>query len=471
MFFNALLEISYLLAAVLFIVGLKLQSSPDSARKGNRLSAFGMGFAMLMTIISLSISNHPSVVNYVVLVVALIAGAIYGRHLAVTVKMTGMPEMVALLNGFGGACSFLLSLIEFVIISHDIQNGGFTPSTFTLVNLALGIIVGAITLTGSVWAWGKLSGNIKDWSIPKQQLFNFIIMLGIVASSVWMIYDPANGAIALAVLSVLSLIYGIMFVLPIGGADMPVVIALLNSFSGVAGIFAGFLLGNQVMIISGILVGSSGVILSMMMCRAMNRSLLNVLVGNFGGSNVASTAATGELVHKEVRLSDAAIMMYYAQKVIIVPGYGMAVAQAQHAVHDIDKLLSTNGVDVKYAIHPVAGRMPGHMNVLLAEADVSYDKLLEMDEANPEMKNTDVVLVIGANDVVNPAANDDPGSPIFGMPIINVHEAKNVIVMKRSMKPGYAGIENPLFFKPCTSMLFGDAKATVEKLAQEIKSL
>lgn len=468
---TAILELSYLLAAIFFIVGLKFQSSPDTAKKGNMIAASGMLMAMLVTIVVLTIREDPSSINFLFLGTALVAGSFVGRYLATTVKMTGMPEMVALLNGFGGSCSFLLANIEFADIQNRIAVGLPIPEIFTLVSLSLGTIIGGITITGSVWAWGKLNGKVKDWSIPNQQVFNLVVMAGIIASAIWLISNPAHGLTPMILLAVLALVYGILFVMPIGGADMPVVIALLNSFSGVAGIFAGFLLDNQVMVISGILVGSSGTILSILMCRAMNRSLLNVLIGNFGGSSGASAAASGELVHKEVSLTDAAIMLYYADRVMVVPGYGMAVAQAQHAVHEIEKLLDANGVDVKYAIHPVAGRMPGHMNVLLAEADVSYDKLLEMDDANPEMKNTDVVLVIGANDVVNPAANEEPGSPIYGMPIINVHEAKNVIVLKRSMNPGYAGIENPLFFKPCTSMLFGDAKASIEKLAQEIKTL
>jgi H+-translocating NAD(P) transhydrogenase subunit beta len=468
---TAILELSYLLAAILFIVGLKFQSSPDTAKKGNLLAATGMLTAMFVTIVVLSVSAHPPAINFLFLGIALLAGGLTGRHLASTVKMTGMPEMVALLNGFGGACSFLLANIEFADIQSRLEAGGDIPQLFILISLSLGTIIGGITITGSIWAWGKLNGKVKDWSIPRQQILNMVVMAGIIASAVWLISNPAHGLTPMILLATLALVYGILFVMPIGGADMPVVIALLNSFSGVAGIFAGFLLDNQVMIISGILVGSSGTILSVLMCRAMNRSLLNVLVGNFGGGGSGVQAATGEFVHKEVGLTDAAIMLYYAEKVMIVPGYGMAVAQAQHAVHEIEKLLAANGVDVKYAIHPVAGRMPGHMNVLLAEADVSYDKLLEMDDANPEMNNTDVVLVIGANDVVNPAANEEPSSPIYGMPIINAHEAKNVIVLKRSMNPGYAGIENPLFFKPCTSMLFGDAKASIEKLAQEIKTL
>lgn len=461
-----ILEICYLIASISFIIGLKMQSSPDTARKGNFIGAFGMGLATVATIIVIGFLENSSLINFIVVFAGISAGAAYGLYESKNVKMTGMPEMVAIFNGYGGLASLLISITEY---HNSLQEGG-VPTIGFLISLCLGILIGGVTFTGSLVAWGKLSGKMKDFTLPFQQGINVLVMIAILVLGVLVVIQGGSTWPVIIALASLSLIYGLFFAMPIGGADMPVAIALLNSFSGIAGIFAGFLINNNVMIIAGILVGSSGVILSIMMCTAMNRSLLNVLIGNFGKSG-AGGAAAGEQVHKEVSAVDAAIMCNYASKVIIVPGYGMAVAQAQHAVHGVDKLLEENGVDVKYAIHPVAGRMPGHMNVLLAEADVPYPKLLELEEANTEFKTADVVLIIGANDVVNPAANDDPSSPIYGMPILNAHEAKNVIVFKRSMKPGYAGIENPLFFRPNSSMLFGDAKEMIEKLGQEIKKL
>jgi NAD(P) transhydrogenase subunit beta len=308
---------------------------------------------------------------------------------------------------------------------------------------------------------------------PFMTYLNLFLLVLTIALSVYIIISPnppTDLMWAIYILTLLSLIYGVMFVMPIGGADMPVVISLLNALTGIAAAMAGFIYGNQAMILGGILVGAAGMILTMLMCKAMNRSLLNVIIGSFGGS-AAGAAGDGDKTVKEISLSDAAVLLSYSQKVYIVPGYGLAVAQAQHLCHELDTLLAAKGVEVKYAIHPVAGRMPGHMNVLLAEADVPYDKLVEMDEANNEMPNTDVVIVIGANDVVNPAAEDDPGSPIYGMPIIKVLDAKNVIVMKRSMAAGYAAIPNNLFYHPKNSMLFGDAKASLQKLVTEVKSL
>lgn len=470
--FDGLLDISYLIASVAFIFGLKMQSSPDTARKGNMLAAAGMGLATLATIIFTGLDEHAHLINYVVVFFGLATGSFIGAYLAKTVKMTGMPEMVSLLNGYGGATSLLLALDEYFHLANPHNNESLADASIMVkISLVLGLLVGGVTFTGSVVAWGKLQGKIKDMNLPGQQFINMGMLLATVVLGAILVMNTEAQWVILSVIIAISLIYGYFFVMPIGGADMPVVIALLNSFSGVAGIFAGFLVNNNAMIIGGILVGSSGVILSVMMCNAMNRSLLNVLIGNFGGSSGASGADGGDKTHKEVSVQDAAIMCNYASKVVIVPGYGMAVAQAQHAVHAVDKLLEANGVEVLYAIHPVAGRMPGHMNVLLAEADVPYDKLLELEAANEQFKTADVVLIIGANDVVNPAANEDPNSPIYGMPVLNVYEAKNVIVFKRSMKPGYAGIENPLFFRPNSSMLFGDAKDMIDKLAQEIKSL
>jgi NAD(P) transhydrogenase subunit beta len=467
-----LLDISYLIASVAFIVGLKMQSSPDTARKGNMVAAGGMALATAATILFTGLDTHTAVINYIVVFLGLATGSFIGAYLAKTVKMTGMPEMVSLLNGFGGATSLLLALSEYFHLANpDTDVSLETAGILVKGSLVLGLLVGGVTFTGSVIAWGKLQGKIKDINLPGQQFINMAMLLTAVVLGVLLVINPEAQWIILSVVIGIALIYGYFFVMPIGGADMPVVIALLNSFSGIAAIFAGFLVDNNAMIIGGILVGSSGTILSVLMCRAMNRSLLNVLIGNFGGSSGAAGENTGDKSHKEVSVQDAAIMCNYASKVMIVPGYGMAVAQAQHAVHAVDKLLEANGVEVYYAIHPVAGRMPGHMNVLLAEADVPYDKLLELEPANEMFKTADVVLIIGANDVVNPAANEEPSSPIYGMPVLNVYEAKNVIVFKRSMKPGYAGIENPLFFRPNSSMLFGDAKDMIDKLAQEIKNL
>jgi NAD(P) transhydrogenase subunit beta len=339
--------------------------------------------------------------------------------------------------------------------------------------IVVGMIIGSVSFSGSMVAWGKLSGNVKDKSFGKQQFINIGLLLVIFVIAYMVISGNGDTTLFFYLVLALSLLYGILFVLPIGGADMPVVISLLNSFTGVAAACGGFLYDNKVMLVGGILVGSAGTLLTIVMCKAMNRSLLNVLIGNFGGgaTGEAATSSSFEGSIKEVSASDAAILMRYAKKVIIVPGYGLAVAQAQHVVHDLELLLESEGVEVKYAIHPVAGRMPGHMNVLLAESNVSYDKLVEMEEINPEFNTTDVVLVVGANDVVNPAAKTDPNSPIYGMPILDVENAANVIVNKRSMKAGYAGIENELFYKPKTSMLFGDAKKALTELVNEIKAL
>ncbi|HMC98931.1 MAG TPA: NAD(P)(+) transhydrogenase (Re/Si-specific) subunit beta, partial [Ferruginibacter sp.] len=332
--------------------------------------------------------------------------------------------------------------------------------------------IGSVSFAGSMIAWGKLNGSIKDLSFKGQNILNLLILVAALAAGVYLITDHTQTHFVYIVLG-LSLLYGVFFVMPIGGADMPVVISLLNSFTGVAAACGGFLYGNKVMLTGGILVGAAGTLLTILMCKAMNRSLRNVLIGSFGGNATsAGGGGTKDQGHyKEISLSDTAMVMSYANKVMIVPGYGLAVAQAQHICHDLEKILVEKGVDVKYAIHPVAGRMPGHMNVLLAEADVSYEKLLEIDDANDEFKTCDVVLILGANDVVNPAAKTDPQSPIYGMPILDVEQAKTVIVNKRSMKPGYAGIENDLFFRPKTSMLFGDAKKVLQDLVNEIKNM
>ncbi len=465
-------------------------SNPAAARKGNLVAATGMMIAILGTIF-LYEEDGQKLGNYGWIFGGIAIGSIIGTLAAKKVKMTAMPEMVSLFNGMGGACAGLISVVEFDhIAKNNFQvnhfsfeiadiliktNLGSAPvSAGHLLIIILGLIIGSVSFAGSMIAWGKLNGKVKDFSFKGQHIFNIVLLLVILSLAVYLIgWIPANAAIVFYTIFALSLLYGVFFVFPIGGADMPVVISLLNSFTGVAAACGGFLYDNKVMLTGGILVGAAGTLLTILMCKAMNRSLLNVLIGSFGGgSSSAGAAGSKEQGHyKEINLSDTAVIMSYANKVIIVPGYGLAVAQAQHACHELEKLLNEKGVQVKYAIHPVAGRMPGHMNVLLAEADVSYDRLEEMEQANEEFPTTDVVLVLGANDVVNPAAKTDPSSPIYGMPILDVELAKNVIVNKRSMKPGYAGIENDLFFRPKTSMLFGDAKKVLQDLIGEIKNL
>jgi len=401
------------------------------------------------------------------------------------VKMTAMPEMVSMFNGMGGACAALISIVEFdhlkragfkeiesylsdvVVAQHNVD-----VSKGILIVILVGLIIGSISFAGSMIAWGKLNGSVKDFSFKGQHIFNITLLLIILGLAIYLVgWLPENAGIIFYAIFTLSLLYGVFFVFPIGGADMPVVISLLNSFTGVAAACGGFLYDNKVMLTGGILVGAAGTLLTILMCRAMNRSLLNVLIGSFGAGASPAAGRKDQGTYKEISLSDAAVVMSYAHKVMIVPGYGLAVAQAQHACHDLEKLLEEKGVTVKYAIHPVAGRMPGHMNVLLAEADVQYEKLLEMEHANEEFPTTDVVLVLGANDVVNPAAKNDPASPIYGMPILDVELAKLCIINKRSMKPGYAGIENDLFFRPKSSMLFGDAKKVLQDLIGEVKNL
>ncbi len=475
-----LLTFLYLIASVTFIVGLKMLSQPATARNGNRIAAIGMTLAILGTIF-LYEEDGTRLGNYAWIFGGILIGTITGTLAAKRVKMTAMPEMVSLFNGMGGACAALISLVEFDHLAHMdpmmagvllMSAGGASAVKGFLLIIVLGLIIGSVSFAGSIIAWGKLNGSIKDFSFKGQHIFNILLLAVIVVLAVYLIvFLPANAVLIFYTIFFLSLLYGIFFVFPIGGADMPVVISLLNSFTGVAAACGGFLYDNKVMLTGGILVGAAGTLLTILMCKAMNRSLTNVLIGSFGGSSVGVSSASAVGTHKEISLSDTAVLMSYASKVYIVPGYGLAVAQAQHACHELEKLLTSKGVDVKYAIHPVAGRMPGHMNVLLAEADVSYEKLLEMEQANEEFSTTDVVLILGANDVVNPAAKSDPASPIYGMPILDVELAKHVIVNKRSMKPGYAGIENELFFRPKTSMLFGDAKKVLQDLVAEIKNL
>lgn len=466
-----ILEIIYLIASTTFILGLKYLGHPATARKGNLIAAFGMTLAIFSTIFLFTDANGNHLKNLPLIFGGLLVGTIIGWFSAKKVQMTAMPEMVSLFNGMGGACAMLISVIEFQHLQHTALNNAVPVGM--MLTIAAGLIIGSISFSGSMVAYGKLSGRLKDFSFPYQQYISLALMAVIFYFGYSVITKGSEEWIFdFYILLLLSLIYGVFFVMPIGGADMPVVISLLNSFTGVAAACGGFLYDNKVMLIGGVLVGSAGTLLTMVMCKAMNRSLLNVLIGNFGGGNAqgsSASAISGTI--KEVTASDAAILMKYAKKVVIVPGYGLAVAQAQHVVHELEEILEKEGVEVKYAIHPVAGRMPGHMNVLLAESNVSYDKLIEMEEINPEFTTTDVVLVVGANDVVNPAAKTDPASPIYGMPILEVENAAHVIVNKRSMKAGYAGIENELFFKPKTSMLFGDAKKALTQLVGEIKAL
>ena len=477
----SILEISYLVASILFILGLKKLSHPATARAGNLWAAVGMGAAILFTILFHKTNVHlpdgtiesRGIHNIGWIVIALAIGSFIGWYASIKVKMTAMPQMVSIFNGMGGACAALISLMEFPKMQNVLaEEGVLNMFNGEGIAILLGLMIGGVSFAGSMIAFAKLDGRLGDIKHPILRFINLSFLVLLVVALVVILYmkPEMDNNLPIYLFALAALIYGVTFVMPIGGADMPVVISLLNSFTGVAAAMGGFLYGNQAMLTGGILVGSSGTILTILMCKAMNRSLLNVIIGAFGVAGAAGTES-GDKSVKEISLSDAAVLLSYSQKVYIVPGYGLAVAQAQHLCHELDNLLSSKGVEVKYAIHPVAGRMPGHMNVLLAEADVPYEKLVEMEDANNEMSNTDVVMVIGANDVVNPAAEDDPSSPIFGMPIIKVLDSKNIIVMKRSMAAGYAAIPNNLFYHQKNRMLFGDAKATLQKLVAEIKSL
>jgi len=463
------LSIIYLIATVTFVIGLKLLGHPETAKKGNLIAAVGMVLAIIGTIF---LHNFEvPMINYILIGAALLVGTILGWIIAMKVAMTKMPELVSLFNGFGGGSALLIGLIEFGNNVGAEDSAKASASIITTILAA--IIIGSITFTGSLVAWAKLNGSMKDLRLPKYNLINNILFLILVAFATYMVLFNTNSMLLIYVLLIASLIYGYLFVAPIGGADMPVVISLLNSLTGIAAAITGILYGNMVMLVGGILVGSAGLILTFVMCKAMNRSLTNVIFGAFGG-DAATGAITGGKsggTIKKTTASDSAILLNYANKVVIVPGYGLAVAQAQHVIHELELLLTKKGVDVSYAIHPVAGRMPGHMNVLLAESNVDYDKLIEMDDINPQFPNTDVVLVVGANDVVNPAAHNDPSSPIYGMPVLDVENAKHIIVNKRTMNAGYAGIENELFFNTKTSMLFGDAKSALTELVSELKNM
>jgi NAD(P) transhydrogenase subunit beta len=452
---DLLVNLIYIVSAVLFIFGLKMLSSPATARRGNLISALGMFLAVVLTLL------NKDIIDFKWIVLGFVIGAVIGAFAARLVAMTQMPEMVALFNGFGGIASLL--------VGWGAYHAAPDAATFTITTIFLSILIGGVTFSGSLIAWGKLSEvmNSKATIFGGQKILNVLIVLAILATGILFILNPMGGYNLLIAIIVLSLILGVMAVIPIGGADMPVVISLLNSYSGLAACAAGFVIQNNILIVAGALVGASGIILTNIMCKAMNRSLANVLFSGFGATTAGKGTAEGEV--KPIVAEDAFLILEAASSVVFVPGYGLAVAQAQHVVRELGELLEANGCEVKYAIHPVAGRMPGHMNVLLAEANVPYDQLVEMDDINPVINTVDVAVVIGANDVVNPAARTDEDSPIFGMPIINVDYARTVFVLKRSMAAGFAGIGNPLFFNDNTRMLFGDAKASISAVVAEFK--
>ncbi len=464
-----LIEIAYMAAAVMFIFGLKMLSKPATAVRGNLLSALGMFLAIVATLLD------KQILSYEWIIVGAVIGSVIGGVAALRVPMTSMPGFVAFFNGTGGLASLLVGWSDYHVRFTGNGYGALDTDTFVLLLATyLAILIGGVTFSGSMIAYAKLEEkmNSKPLLFNGQQLVNAILLIGVVTLCALFILFPNAGILyALFLLAiVLALVLGVLVTIPIGGADMPVVISLLNSYSGMAGCAAGFVLGNTVLIVAGSLVGASGIILTSIMCKAMNRSLLNVLFSGFGASagSVSASAQKGDA--KSLTPEDAYFVLEAAGSVVFVPGYGMAVAQAQHAVKELGDLLEKNGAEVKYAIHPVAGRMPGHMNVLLAEANVPYEQLVEMDDVNPIIETVDVCIVIGANDVVNPAAREDEKSPIYGMPIINVDKARCCFVIKRSMASGFAGIDNPLFFKENTRMVFGDAKAVITALVNAFKS-
>lgn len=453
---------AYLVASVCFIIGLKRLGSPATARAGNRLSGVGMLIAIVVTLFD------SAILSYGVIIAGIVVGSAIGLIMARSVEMTSMPQMVALLNGFGGGASLFVGSAEFLRAEMLGEQLPFA----TALSIQLAILIGAVTLTGSIVAFAKLQELMTGRPVvfAGQRVVNGILFAAVVVIALYQMVIPEPLMGPFYALLAIALLLGVLLVLPIGGADMPVVISLLNSYSGIAAAMTGFAIDNTVLIIAGALVGSSGIILSQIMCRAMNRSLTNVLFGAFGATTAGSTRSAEGLTVRSVTAEDAAIQLAYAQQVVVIPGYGLAVAQAQHQVRELAELINKRGGDVKYAIHPVAGRMPGHMNVLLAEANVPYDQLLtDVDDANSLIARADVVLVIGANDIVNPAALEDPGSPIAGMPIVDARQAQTTIVMKRSMGSGFAGIENDLFYHERTQMLFGDAKASLTTLISEIK--
>jgi NAD(P) transhydrogenase subunit beta len=459
---DQLIQFAYLAAAVLLILGMRNLSSAKTAPRGNLTASLGMLVAIVATLLA------QGVVDYLVIFAGIVVGSGIGLVLAQRIEMTAMPQMVALLNGFGGGASALVATAEFL----SYERSGTTPEGVVPYAIVAGVLIGCITLTGSLIAFAKLQELMRGAAItyPLQNISNLLLSFGVIALGAMVVMD-SSAVGPFWILTGLSLLLGILLVIPIGGADMPVVISLLNSYSGLAACATGFVLGNSGLVISGSLVGASGIILTKIMCDAMNRSIGNVLFGAFGAhTGEGGAAADGpQGTAKGYTPEDAAVIFANARSVIIVPGYGMAVAQAQHAVRELGDLLQASGIQVKYAIHPVAGRMPGHMNVLLAEADVPYEQLVEMEEINSEFPETDVALVIGANDVVNPQARTEKSSPIYGMPILDVDRAQHVFVIKRSMNPGFAGIQNPLFFHDNTMMIFGDAKKTVQLIAQAVR--
>jgi NAD(P) transhydrogenase subunit beta len=459
-------QLAYLVAAVLFILGLKRLGSPATARRGNLLSGVGMLIAVAVTLLD------RAIVSYGTIALGLLVGTALGLWMARTVKMTSMPQMVALLNGFGGGASLVVGGAEF--LKSELV-GERLPLDVD-ITIQLSLLIGAVTFTGSAIAFAKLQELMhgRPVTFGGQKALNALIFATIVVLGAYQVATPESVLWPFYAVVVLSLLLGVLLVIPIGGADMPVVIALLNSYSGIAAAMTGFVIGNQVLIVAGALVGSSGIILSQLMCRAMNRSLTNVLFGAFGGGNGTGPSARSAegLSVRQITVEDAAVQLAYARLVVVVPGYGMAVAQAQHQVRELAELIEKKGGEVRFAIHPVAGRMPGHLNVILSEAGVEYDALLtDVDDANAALTRADAVMVIGANDIVNPDAKESPGSPIYGMPIIDPRIGRSVIVMKRGMGTGFAGIENPLFFHEKTNMLFGDAKDTLSALVTEVKQL
>lgn len=453
-----LINIVYILSAITFILGFKMMSTPQYARRGNILSGVGMAAAIIATLLM------PDIVSYKWIIGGVIVGSVIGALFAYRTPMTGMPQMVGLLNGFGGLASLLVAWGEY----HAAPDAG----AFHAYVIYLTALIGAVTFSGSAIAWAKLEEKFisgKPIMFKAQQIVNVAILASIVVGGIIFALYPSSSYLLFIGLVALSLILGILMVIPIGGADMPVVICLLNSYSGMAACASGFIITNTLLIVAGALVGASGIILTLIMCKAMNRSVANVFLGGFGAPSLGAAAEVfGEI--KPASSDEVYLMLEAASSVLFVPGYGMAVSQAQHTVRELSEMLERNGAEVRFAIHPVAGRMPGHMNVLLAEANVSYDAMAEMDAVNPTMNTVDVCMVIGANDVVNPAAQEDKNSPLWGMPIIEAHNSRTVIVLKRSMGKGFAGVENPLFFKNNTRMLFGDAKASIQALVNEFKS-
>ncbi len=474
-----IMQLAYLLSAVLFILGLKRLSHPDTARGGNRLAAIGMLLAIVATLIG------EQILTWQWIIAGLLIGTVIGGFMARFVKMTAMPQMVGLFNGLGGLASGLVAAAEFLRYSMGVAETAHVPLDGS-ISIMIGTLIGAVTFSGSLIAFGKLQGIVTEKAVkfPAQQFLNAVLFLGILAAMAYLILMTPD-AIAATDTRTVNIVYyalwggamllGVLLVIPIGGADMPVVVSLLNSYSGLAASAAGFVLNNNVLIISGALVGASGLILTRIMCKAMNRSLTNVIFGSFGQTTGGGPVATGEKRTmadvNDVQADDVAMLLAYAKQVVIVPGYGLAVAQAQHKLRELCDNLESRGVNVKYVVHPVAGRMPGHMNVLLAEANVPYNQLYEPDDVNPDITNIDVCLVVGANDVVNPAARDEPASDLYGMPIIEVDRAKHCVVMKRSLNPGFAGVDNELFYLRNTMMLFGDAADSIGRILEEVKQL